>query len=486
MNTPLTLDLATEDDTTLLGQALGQLLQAGDVLLLEGAIGAGKSHLARALIRGRLGAAEEVPSPTFTLVQTYPGQPEIWHADLYRLTHPDEVIELGLDEAFHTAICLIEWPERLGPILPDNPVRLRLTPLGEGRQAQIWPGARPGFDRELNRRLRQGQAEVFVQQAGWQEARRQPLAGDASARRYDRLTLGASTAILMDAPPGQADSVADFVKVDLHLRGLGLSAPQILAQDIARGFLLLEDFGDRLYPALIAAEPAEEAALYRAASDVLAHLQAHPPAADLPDLSAEDWAEAAALAVDWYRRGALGQAEARAEIVSVLAETLKSLADGPRVMILRDYHAENLLWLGTRSGLARVGLLDFQLAQMGQPAYDLVSLLQDARRDVPEALEAAMIRHFAAARGQDASAFAAAYAALGAQRALRILGIFARLCLAEGKPRYIALIPRVWGQLQRNLRHPALARLHAACTRHLPEPSPALLQQLEAQCGAFR
>ena len=155
---------------------------------------------------------------------------------------------------------------------------------------------------------------------------------------------------------------------------------------------------------------------------------------------------------------------------------------GPRVLILRDYHAENLIWLPEREGIARVGLLDFQLGQMGQPAYDLVSLLQDARRDVRPETEAALIRHFAAASGQDAHSFSAAYAAVGAQRALRILGIFARLCLVGGKAGYVRLMPRVWGQLQRNLAHPALAGLRAACDEVLPTPTPEALLQIEARC----
>jgi tRNA threonylcarbamoyl adenosine modification protein YjeE len=491
MRAPLIIDLPNEDATTRLGQALATLLRAGDSLLLDGPIGTGKSHLARALIRARLGPEEDVPSPTFTLVQTYQGDPDIWHADLYRLTHPDEVVELGLEDAFATAICLIEWPDRLGSILPDNPMRLTLETRGAGRRAVLCSGDRPCFDNVLTAHLRALAIDSFLGTAGWSHAAREPLAGDASARRYERLTrgdqsIGAQTAILMDAPPGQADSVADFVKIDQHLLGLGLSAPRIMAQDSAQGFLLLEDFGNGLYPPLICANPGLEATLYQAATDVLLHLQSHPAATDLTDLTSNDWAEAATFAIDWYRKGVLGDVAGRAEFVSVLAQTLQGYADGPRVMILRDYHAENLLWLPDRLGLSRVGLLDFQLAQLGQPGYDLVSLLQDARRDVPEAVEVAMVALFAAAQGTDSAAFRASYAALGAQRALRILGIFARLCLKEGKPRYTALIPRVWSQLQRNLSHPALKNLQTACARLLPAPTAQALQKLEAQCGAFR
>lgn len=483
MTASLTLDLPTEDDTTRLGRALAALLHAGDCLLLEGPIGAGKSHLARALIRARLGREEDVPSPTFTLVQTYANTPDIWHADLYRLTHADEVLELGLEDAFSTAICLIEWPDRLGSALPANPLRLSLAASGEGRSATLDFGDRPGFDRAL---LRHFGAEVFIDRAGWHDAGRAALKGDASSRRYQRLFRHDQSAILMDAPPDQVDSAVDFARIDRHLRSLGLSAPEILADDAADGYLLLEDLGDALYPAIIADTPSLEPELYRAAADVLLHLQAHPAPDNLPDLTAQDWAEAAGFAVDWYRKGILGTADNRAEFVSVLAETLIRHADGPRVLILRDYHAENLIWLPDRNGLARVGLLDFQLAQLGQPGYDLVSLLQDARRDVPEAIEAAMVAHFATARGDDPEAFRATYAALGAQRALRILGIFARLCLKDGKARYTALIPRVWGQLQRNLSHPALSDLRTICDRLLPRPTPESLKMLEDQCGAFR
>ena len=480
--TPITLDLPTEADTTHLGQALAQVLGAGDCVLLEGSIGAGKSHLARALIRALRDADEDVPSPTFTLVQTYPGAPDIWHADLYRLTHPDEVHELGLEAAFDTAICLIEWPDRLGDYAPENPIRLRLDAKGDGRVAQIWLGARPdGFGAALMGHLRQKKADAFLTQAGWGDARRQALAQDASTRSYTRL-WGQGTAIFMDAPPEQADSVADFVKVDAHLLALGLSAPKILAADVGQGFLLLEDLGDGLYPTVIAANPALEPSLYETATDVLLHLQSQPAAPDLPNLSAQDWAEAAGLVADFYAKAITGQAQGRAEIVTALAQVLTLLADGPRVMILRDYHAENLLHLPTRKGIAVAGLLDFQLAQMGQPAYDLVSLLQDARRDVPPQIEAAMIARFAKARGDDLAAFQASYATLGALRALRILGIFARLCLDGGKPKYLALIPRVWGQLQRNLSHPDLTPLRDICARFLPPPTKEALQRIRSQC----
>jgi aminoglycoside/choline kinase family phosphotransferase len=286
----------------------------------------------------------------------------------------------------------------------------------------------------------------------------------------------------MDNPPGGADDPAAFSAMARHLRGLGLSAPAILAEDLRQGFLLLEDLGDDLFARLIAADPGREGQLYTAAVDTLLHLQSAPPPPGLPNLAAAEWAEAASFALDWYAFAATGTKPDPAEFLVLLTRALQAHADGPRVLILRDFHAENLIWLPGRAGLARTGLLDFQLGQLGQPGYDLVSLLQDARRDVSPATETAMISRFVVATRSDPQTFAAHYASLGAQRALRILGIFARLCLVAGKPGYLPLIPRVWGQLQRNLAHPALADLRAVCDRLLPDPTPELLQKIKNQC----
>lgn len=329
-------------------------------------------------------------------------------------------------------------------------------------------------------------SQIFLANAGWGEADRWLLAGDASDRSYDRLALGDKTAVLMDAPPGKGDDPEIFLDIARHLTALGLSAPRCLAQDLTNGFLLLEDLGDGIYAPLIEANPALENSLYTAATAVLVRLQAAAPAQDLPNLTAQDWAEAACFAVDWYRYAITGDHADPSDFRAAMADALLRHADGPRVMILRDYHAENLLWLPERHGIARVGLLDFQLAQLGQPGYDLVSLLQDARRDVSRETELAMIQQFLSLTGATDARFRPAYAALGAQRALRILGVFARLCLHGGKPAYVALIPRVWQQLQRNLAAPELAKLRHICQSLLPEPTPEALAKIGAQCGHFR
>lgn len=324
---------------------------------------------------------------------------------------------------------------------------------------------------------------AFLHRAGWGDARIAPLAGDASDRRYDRLHRDGHSTVLMESPPGPGDDPADFIRIARHLRQIGLSAPKVLADDLASGFLLLEDLGDALLGRCIDADPRLEAPLYAMATDVLRHLQSRPAPPDLVDLQAEDWADAAMLVLDWYRFAAMGDKADPTDLRAALTGMLKARADGPRVLILRDFHAENLLFLPDRPGLAQLGLLDFQLAQMGQPGYDLVSLLQDARRDVPEATEQMMIARFAAS---DPESFRQSYAVLGTQRALRILGIFARLCLVGGKPGYLPLIPRVWGHLQRNLATPGLENLAALCTALVPEPTPATLARIGSQCAGFR
>jgi len=330
---------------------------------------------------------------------------------------------------------------------------------------------------------RQALSQAFLDAAGWGSASRAFLAGDASDRSYDRLTRSAETAVLMDAPPGKGDDPASFISIANHLRSIGLGAPQILAQDLPNGFLLIEDLGDDLFARVIPRDPQTEVPLYTAATDVLLHLHRHPAPQGLPNLTAQDWAMAAAFVLDWYRFAITGERVDTAPFVTTLADAMQRYADRPRVMILRDYHAENLLWLPARQGLQRVGVLDFQLAQMGQPGYDLVSLLQDARRDVPEDIEDQMKNYFISESGAESDAFRKAYAVLGAQRAFRILGIFARLCLHGGKAGYVRLIPRVWGQLQRNLANPALADLAHLCQDLLPAPTPERLKQIEDQCG---
>ncbi len=338
---------------------------------------------------------------------------------------------------------------------------------------------------------RAGAARAFLAAAGWGAAGRRALAGDASPRRYERLTDAAGrSAVLMDADPASGEDVRPFLAIARHLAALGLSAPRVLAEDAAAGFLLLEDLGDDLFARLAARAPGREGELYAAAIDVLAVLHRHPPPPGLAAYDPATMGDLAGLAVAWYAVGARGAAPGSAEagraaLADCVTATLKALAPEAPVLVLRDYHAENLLWLPDRQGPARVGLLDFQDARAGHPAYDLVSLVEDARRDVPAALAADLRARYAAATGQDATPFAAACAALAAQRNLRILGVFARLSMHFGKPGYVGLIPRVWRHLAADLAHPALAPLAALVRRLLPEPDPAALARIVARCGSL-
>ncbi len=326
-------------------------------------------------------------------------------------------------------------------------------------------------------------AQRFLERSGWGTARRAFLAGDASDRSYDRLWHDGMTAVLMDAPPGKGDDPALFVAIARHLAQLGLSPPRIYSQDLENGFLLIEDLGDALFARIIADHPDQELGLILTATDVLATLHAHPPPRGLDDLTALDWAAAARFALEFYAFAITGKKPDATQFLRYLTLALQTHADGPRVMILRDYHAENLLDLPGRKGVARVGLLDFQLAQMGQPGYDLVSLVQDARRDVSPDVADAAIAHFARATQRDEARFRTSLAVLGAQRALRILGIFARLCTVGGKPNYLRLVPRVWGHLQENLKHPTLGDLAQVCAHILPPPTPDNLERIAKQCA---
>ena len=350
--------------------------------------------------------------------------------------------------------------------------------------------------------------EAFLAQAGLDGAVRRPLAGDASTRRYVRLLRpGAPPLMLMDAPPaaesapGRADAdaatrraagynalarlsagrVDAFAAVAAWLRGLGLSAPEVVALDVDAGLAVLEDLGDDLYARRIeAGEPAEP--LYAEAIDVLVRLHAKPPPEVLPLAGTEGWPllpydalalkTGADLFLEWWPRYCglapldAGAVEAWGGLWAPLQARGEARAQG---FAHRDYHVENLLWLPGRSGLARVGLLDFQDAVRAHPAWDLLSLLQDARRDVDPALEAAMLARYLAARPREAQdAFRSDYAGLAALNNARIIGLFARLVERDAKPRYRGFLPRLWRLLSRNLEHPDLAGLKAWFDRHVP------------------
>jgi aminoglycoside/choline kinase family phosphotransferase len=332
---------------------------------------------------------------------------------------------------------------------------------------------------------RQSAMSHFLATTTWHDAQRVTVAGDASNRRYDRLTNSkGATAILMDAPPSKGEDIRPFVRIAKHLCDIGLNAPEILFQNETDGFLILDDLGDDLFARVLATSPELELPLYGAAVDVLTHLHRSPT----PTLAPYDggvMTEMAALAYGWYVLGATGQTDpaktqAFCEKFSALVQPL---SDVPQVLIQRDYHAENLLWMPERDGVKKVGLLDFQDAMLGHPAYDLVSILQDARRDVAPNIQSMMKARYVDQNGLDPDEFETAYAVLGAQRNLRILGVFARLCMRDGKAHYVDLIPRVWAHIVTNLAHSALEPIADMVLADLPYPDKNTLTELKEKCA---
>ena len=499
----LALTLANERATQRLATDLASILKPGDLVTLSGDLGAGKTTFARALIRHLAGdSALDVPSPTFTLVQTY-ALPRfaVVHADLFRVGHASELTELGVDEGAEEAVVLLEWPDRAAEALPPDrlDIAFTLAPQLGANQRQAELTAHGGFVPRLERLAA---IRHFLAAEGLAEAPRTHVQGDASSRSYERLAQGGRKLMLMnaprrpDGPPVRgglpysaiahlAEDVKPFVALARGLRERGISAPQVHAGDLAEGLLLIEDLGGEGVVAGDPPAPIEER--YAAAVDVLVALHRQPlpgvlavaPGVEhrLPPYDLDAFLIEAELLLDWYlpHRGAAPTSSARAEFDRLWREALARSYDAPPTWVLRDYHSPNLLWLPERAGVARVGVLDFQDAMMGPAPYDLVSLLQDARVDVPDQLEITLLGRYVKAR-LDAdpdfatTGFVQLYVPLGAQRATKILGIFARLDRRDGKPQYLRHIPRIWRYLRRALIHPAMSNLKAWYDAHVPLP----------------
>jgi aminoglycoside/choline kinase family phosphotransferase len=316
---------------------------------------------------------------------------------------------------------------------------------------------------------------AFLERCGLTGLTPTPLAGDASFRRYYRLSGNGRRAVLMDAPPPQED-VGPYIAVAALLRRLGFSAPEVFAEDRAAGFLLLEDFGDDTYTRLLD-RGADEPPLYTLAIDTLIALQRQVAAdrpLDLPLYDCERLLAEAVLLVDWYAPAALGapvSEPSREEYLALWRTVLSQAALGRDTLVLRDFHVDNLMLLPDRAGVRGCGLLDFQDAVCGPPSYDLISLLEDARRDVRSELRQVMVeRYLAAFPALDRRAFERSAAILAAQRNCKILGIFTRLWRRDGKPGYLAHIPRLWRLLEQDLSHAALQPVSRWLDRHLPAP----------------
>ncbi len=483
-------DLDTPEALKALASRLAPFVSPVDFIALYGELGAGKTTFAQGLLPA-LGVDEEATSPTYQLVHAYAApRHAVYHCDFYRL-RPGEEEEIGFRELCETGAVIAEWAGAIRSPLPPDRLEVRIE--GEETARRV---ALTGFGAWEKKLARFREAGAFLDAYGWGAARCTGIRGDASARQFSRLVRGAETAILMDWPPvSDGPPIRDgrpyceiarlarkglsFLAISEWLRAkAGVSAPAVAAFDLDRGLYLIEDLGDAVFGALIAAGEALEP-LYELAVDGLLAIHASKPPRDLaapggaafhaPDYDREALDVELDLLLQWYFKLAPAalppDALARTffEAWSPLLDWLETQA---KVLVLRDYHSPNLLLCDGRAGLARLGVIDFQDSVWGHPAYDLVSVLQDARLEVPEAAERALFeRYCEGAAGQDAgfdrAAFAKAYAILGAQRNTKILGIFARLSLRDGKHGYLAHLPRIARYLFRNLSHPDLKQLHA-------------------------
>lgn len=485
----IAIDLRDEAATSLLGNDLARAAAKGDLIALSGDLGAGKTTLARALIRTLAGDPDlDVPSPTFTLVQAYDTPLPVSHFDLYRLGDPSELEELGLDEALEDGIALVEWPERAGELLPGGIVRIELLQKGGGRTALITA------EGEAEGRIRRSLAlRGFLAATGLKATVRRPFVGDASPRVYELVQgSGGEDLIVMDqraAPAGPPvwkgkpyrdvahttnPTAHPFVAIGEALREKSFATPQILARDLERNFLLLEHLGTGAFLGQ-GGEPVKER--YCAAAALLADIHGagigqeinaggvswHVPAFDRDALMIETL-----LALDWYLPHRLGRQAGdaeRAEFIDSWDEVFASLDQSRYGLLLRDYHSPNLIWRPERTGRQRIGVLDFQDALWGPNAYDLASLAQDARVTITPDIEEAVFQAYAARRSAtarfDMDWLRREFAIMALQRNTKILGIFIRLDRRDGKPAYLAHLPRIEAYVSRTLKVAGLARLSA-------------------------
>lgn len=479
--------LENEEATKLFAQDLALALKPGDLITLQGNLGAGKSTLARALIRALANDNTlDVPSPTFTLVQNYQlPQFEVIHADFYRLSIVEEIDELGLHEAREQSVLLIEWPEKGADLLGPATFAITLQHENCGRYISVTSAAH-----SAQRLQRSFAIRSFLTTHGRGHVHRYFLASDASARSYELLDDGHHQEVLMDAAIMQtthdansaysevthlAKDIRQFVGISRLISDNGFSAPRIFVEDFEKGLLILEDLGRE---GLLdqTGNPIEER--YLACSELLAtfHQKSWPsekqfatfllqiPCYDYQTMQAE-----LSLLLDWYipfqKQKPLDEKQ-REAFFTCWHPYLDMLIQGENTFVMRDYHSPNILWRAHKKGIDRIGLIDFQDGLKGPTVYDLVSLAQDARCYISPTLEEKILDAYCNARRQASQSFdenelRKLYAFAGAQRISKILGIFIRLHQQDGKSSYLKHLPHLQDYLIRNLSHPILADLQS-------------------------
>nr|WP_132562511.1 tRNA (adenosine(37)-N6)-threonylcarbamoyltransferase complex ATPase subunit type 1 TsaE [Rhizobium sullae] len=492
-NSAISLFLKDEAATIRVGEDLALALKAGDCLALSGDLGAGKSSLARALLRAIADDERlEVPSPTFTLVQSYDLRIPVSHFDLYRLADGAELEELGFDEALQSGICLVEWPEMAEGELPADRIAMKLEHEGSGRRATI--AAPP---RQMQRIRRALAIRAFLTKAGHPTAKRRFLTGDASLRAYEAIYPAQDgRKILMDWPPlpegpavldGKpypkvahiAENAYPFVAIANVLRERGFATPEIYEVDYDQGILLIEDLGS---DGVLDADGKPIAQRYRQSVACLAQLHGMKIPHDIrvtethihhiPDFDRTAMKMEVRLALDWYlpwQRGTAASDPEHKEYLAIWDALIDDLASAEKNLLLRDFHSPNIIWRERQKGIQKIGLIDFQDAMIGPTAYDLASIVQDARATIEPALfKQLMDDYLALRRAQgnfEEASFLKSWAIMSAQRNCKLAGLWVRLLQRDGKPGYTKHMPRTLSYLKVALEHEALAPLRDWCAR---------------------
>lgn len=478
----------SELETARLGADVALVLLPGDILALSGELGAGKSVLARGIIRHLLqNDSEVVASPTYTLCNHYSTEPAIAHFDLYRLTDPEELEELALDEALEAGCAIIEWPERGFETLPSEAVHVQIEDDGEDGRSIRFSGNTDLVTR-IHRML---EIRSLLKSNGYGNAERHNLDGDASSRRYERILVEDQTRFLMmdspempDGPPVRnglpyskiahlAENVTAFAAIDQLLLSKGFCAPNIPAMDLESGLLLIEYFGDGK---IVDRNRLPIKDRYMTSVDFLAEMHACEFAKSvklsngrtykIPEYDRDAFLIEVDLLIEWYAPefalNGLSEQD-KADFKEIWEELIIGLSDQQQTLVLRDFHSPNIIWREDQTAIDRIGVIDFQDAVIGPCAYDVASLAQDARVDVSAELEDALVKQYVSKRLTAAGdfnidGFKSEYAVMAAQRATKILGIFCRLNKRDRKPQYLAHLPRIRTYLDRSLNHPVLAQ----------------------------
>lgn len=490
----ISLILADEAATRQLGEDLALALKPGDCLALNGDLGAGKSTLARALLRAIADDADlEVPSPTFTLVQSYELRIPAAHFDLYRLGDSSELDELGFDEALESGICLVEWPERAEDRLPKDSLSLTYAFTNDGGRTLTITGP----EAKLSRIQRSLTIRHFLDSQRLTGATRRHLTGDASTRAYETIAApGRDVMVLMDAPKRPngppirdgkpysqivhlAEDVYPFVAIDEALRAKGLTAPEIFERDLDQGILLLENLGSE---GVLDEAGAPIHERYHAAVACLTHIHAldfpreikvtEAHTHRIPDFDRVAMKMEAELLIDWHIPWKLSReatAQERADYLAIWDGLIDQLESAEKSLVMRDFHSPNIIWRGDKSGFDRVGLIDFQDAMIGPSAYDLASIAQDARVTIERPLMDSLIDGYLSARHAsgafDEATFRRDFAIMAAQRNCKLAGLWFRLLKRDGKPGYMQHMPRTLSYLSSAFEHEALAPLKDWCAK---------------------